>query len=103
MRIAVAERAARTETGLAKRSWYRNDTSMKSIHVRDIEERTLRGLKRLAKTHHRSLQGELHVIIERAARMAPLEETEDTLPLVTVNRGGKASWRREEMYGPSGR
>ena len=41
---------------------------MTSIHIRDVAPETLQALKGLARSHHRSLQGELHTILERAAR-----------------------------------
>ena len=64
---------------------------------------TLVNLKRLAESHHRSLQGELHVILDRAARMAPPARSGNSLNLVTVESGGGTTWRREEMYGTEGR
>ena len=75
---------------------------MSSVHIRNLAPETLAGLKRLARTHRRSLQGELHTILERAARMAPAAEG-DGLHLVTVRVGDSRSWRREEIYGPDGR
>ena len=39
---------------------------MKSLHIRDVDPNILAALKRLAKSHRRSLQGELHTILERA-------------------------------------
>ena len=76
---------------------------MKSIHIRNIETETIGQLKRLARSNHRSLQGELHAILERAAQMAPQVEALDDLPLVTVNTGGVSTWRREEIYGATAR
>ena len=76
---------------------------MKAIHIRDVEPVTLAGLKRLARSHHRSLQGELHVILEQAARLAPAEAGPPALSLVTVATGKRGSWRREEIYDDQGR
>lgn len=76
---------------------------MSSVHIRDISPRTLSSLKRLARSHHRSLQGELHAILERAARMAPPEAAERSLDIVTVKVGGEHSWTRDEIYGSGGR
>ena len=72
---------------------------MSSIHIRDVAPETLQALKRLARIHHRSLQGELHTILERVARMAPPDETVRTLSLVTVKTGHTTSWSRDEIYG----
>ena len=76
---------------------------MKSIHIRNVPPRTLEALKRLAQSHRRSLQGELHVILERAARQAPPEEAAAKLDLVTVRTGGVGTWNRSEIYGDNGR
>ncbi len=76
---------------------------MSAVHIRDIPAETLVALKRLARMHHRSLQGELRAILERAARMAPVEEDAPKLSLVTVRVGGSGSWRRKDIYGPDGR
>lgn len=72
---------------------------MKSLHIRDVPEETVRRLKRLARLHHRSLQGELQAILERAARLAPLSEESSELDLNTVDTGGTSTWSREEIYG----
>jgi hypothetical protein len=76
---------------------------MKSIHIKSVDPKTLERLKRLARSHHRSLQGELHVILERAARLAPPDDREIDLQLVTVDVGGDRTWNREEIYGADGR
>ena len=76
---------------------------MTSIHIREVEPTTLAALKRLARIHHRSLQGELRAILHRAARLAPPDDDTRTLDLVTVNTGLATSWNRDEIYGPEGR
>lgn len=76
---------------------------MKSIHIRDVPPETLDRLKRLARMHHRSLQGELHSILERAARLAPLAEEADRFDLLTVETGATSGWTREDLYGADGR
>ena len=76
---------------------------MSSIHIRDVHPATLDALKRLARSHHRSLQGELRVILDRAALLAPPDENARTLDLVTVSTGHDTSWNRDEIYGPEGR
>jgi len=76
---------------------------MKSVHIRDIAPGTLEALKRLARSNHRSLQGELHDVLEKAARRAPPNEADEDLDLVTVNTGRSTKWNREEMYGDSAR
>ncbi len=75
---------------------------MKSIHIRAVPPNTLAALKRLARSHHRSLQGELLSILDRAARRAP-PENEEELPLITVETGATSIWPREELYDNQGR
>ena len=76
---------------------------MKSVHIRGIEAATLAALKRLARCHRRSLQGELHAILERAARTAPPGE-EAGLDWITVKTGGPSpTWSRSEIYDDRGR
>lgn len=76
---------------------------MSSIHIREIDSDTLHALKRLARSHHRSLQGELHAILERAAKLAPPDEAARRLDLVTVKTSHTTSWSRDEIYGDDGR
>lgn len=77
--------------------WYRYDTIVKSIHIRNIRPETLEALKRLAAAHHRSLQGELMVILERAARLAPPTPWQP-LELNFAESGRKRSMSRDELY-----
>lgn len=76
---------------------------MSSIHIRDVQPATVDALKRLARSHHRSLQGELRAILDHAAQLAPPEEDARVLDLVTARTGHAASWNRDEIYGPEGR
>ena len=76
---------------------------MKSILIRDIDPEILTALKRLARNHHRSLQGELHAILEKEAKMAATQAGDNELDLVTVRTKGKSTWSREELYGNQGR
>ncbi len=76
---------------------------MSSIHIRNIDEQILSSLKRIAKSHHRSLQGELHFILERASELDHYENMNDELNLITVNLGLKNSWRREDIYDADGK
>ena len=76
---------------------------MKSIHIRLVHPDTLAALKRLARRHHRSLQGELLTILDQAARQAPPEHEEDELSLITVETGATSTWPRDELYDDQGR
>ena len=75
---------------------------MKSILIRDLPEQTLENLKRLAKYHHRSLQGELHFILEDASERAPRHNS-GSLRIKTVNTRNQGTWSREEIYGDEAR
>lgn len=85
------------------RKRYHYDSDVSSILVREVPPETLRALKRLAKSHRRSLQGELHTILARAARTAPSESEGRKPNLVTVRVGRSTSWDRDEIYGSEGR
>lgn len=77
---------------------------MKSLHIRDVPEETLAGLKRRAQRHRRSLQKEVQVLLEEAARMQPAEnEAAECLKLKRVRTGGTGTWSREDVYGDNGR
>ncbi len=76
---------------------------MHSILIRNVPPTTLRALKRLARSHHRSLQGELRMILEKAAALSPADDNAQPLELVTVKTKGPTSWSREEIYGDDGR
>ena len=89
--------------GLDSKKRYHYNTSMKSVHIRNIDTGIIERLKRLASSHNRSLQGELRAILTKAARMAPPDDDEDNLELITVNSGVESSWNREEIYGNRGR
>ena len=75
---------------------------MKSIHIRNVDSAILDALKRLAAINHRSLQGELHYILENAAKKVPRTQ-EAEMRLVTVNTGIGSTFRREEIYDADGR
>lgn len=77
--------------------------TMKSINIRNIDPEVLTAIKRLARSHHRSLQSELRAILEREARLAPNEATEQPLQLHTVRTGNTGTWTRDEIYGDEGR
>lgn len=77
---------------------------MKSVHIRNVDPGTLAALKRLAKSHRRSLQAELRVILERAARSAPGPDVDEGPDLITVETGRRSSrWSRAEIYDDHGR
>jgi len=71
---------------------------MPAVHIRDVPEEDLRALKRRAKENHRSLQGELRLILRRAAAQGS-ESAADRLELITVESAPNADWSRAAIYG----
>jgi plasmid stability protein len=76
---------------------------MKSILIRNVNPETMSRLKRLARAHHRSLQGELHAILERAATQAPPAQARLPLALTLVDTGHAEPFTREGAYDDQGR
>ena len=70
---------------------------MKSLHIRDVPEQTIERLKRRARRHHRSLQGELQFLLEEAAKQAASGESSE-FSLYTVRTRGDQDWSREGLY-----
>ncbi len=71
---------------------------MKSLHIRDVDERVLARIRTLARLHHRSVQGEVRAILEEAAKRAPADEGSEPLALFTVHTGRETSLSRREYY-----
>ena len=74
-----------------------------SLSVKSVPEHVAERLRRRAARNHRSLQGELHEIVERAAEHAPPAAEEPRFEIITVDTGGTSSWSREDLYGDNGR
>jgi plasmid stability protein len=74
---------------------------MRAIHIRNVPEATLAALKRRAARHRRSLQMELHEILEQAARdepPAPLPPIEGALRMAREVPASDDMWSREDIY-----
>ena len=69
---------------------------MKSILLRGVSDEMMERLKARARQHHRSLQGELHAVLE-AALNTPTSSGGD-FPLKTVRTSNSSRWSREEIY-----
>lgn len=85
---------------------YHNSTGMKSIHIRQVDEEVLDGLKRRARLHRRSLQKEIEALLEDAARMIPRDKEDASLAssLHIVASGKRTTdWSREDLYADDGR
>ena len=76
---------------------------MPGIHIRDLPQETVQALKRRAKAHHRSVQGEVSAILARAARAAPPDGGHPPIRLNQVEIGNKRGWSRGEIYDDDGR
>ncbi len=76
---------------------------MPGIHVRDLPEATVQALKRRARSHHRSVQGEVRAILTEAARASPPDGGYAPILLTHVDIGGEQAWTREDIYDNDGR
>lgn len=72
-------------------------SNMKSLHIRDVPEQTIERLKQRASRHHRSLQGELQVLLDEAAKQAVFGDSSE-FSLHTVKTQGNQDWSREGLY-----
>ena len=76
---------------------------MAVVHVRDVPDEVLAALKRSARLHQRSLQGEVLHLLSQAARQAPpAEALPPILSLLRLAHGVPASddtCSREDIYG----
>ena len=80
---------------------------MKAMHIRQLDDETVEGLKRRARRHRRSLQKEVETLLNDAARMVP-RDGDPSAPVLaglhTVATGRRrGSESREEIYGDDGR
>lgn len=76
---------------------------MGAVHVRDIPTGVLEVLKRRAKRHQRSLQGELRHILTTVAQEEPSPDPSPPLKLHFSEARPQTTWSREEIYGDDGR
>ena len=80
---------------------------MKSLHIRNLDDEVLFGLKKRAQRHHRSVQKEVEVLLRDAAEMIRFDPDSGGSPLQKLNvvetSREENSWSREEMYGHEGR
>lgn len=71
---------------------------MQAIHIRDVPDHIVAALKRSARAHHRSLQGEVLATLAEAALRAPPAEAPPTLNLALSDATPGEPWSREELY-----
>lgn len=71
--------------------------------MRELTDETMRALKRRARAHHRSVQGEVRAILADAARASPPEGGYPPIRLLQVEVGGDQRWARDDIYDDDGR
>ena len=71
---------------------------MQAIHIRGVSDQVVAALKRRARAHHRSLQGEVLVALEEAALRAPPAEPPPPLRLALSDAPAQGTWSRDETY-----
>ncbi len=71
---------------------------MQAIHIREVPDHVVAALKRRARAHHRSLQGELLATLEEAALRAPPETAPPALDLCLSDVSVAHTWSREDSY-----
>jgi len=76
---------------------------MPAIHVRNVPESTISGLRERADRHGRSMQQEVLEILQTAAAEPASVQAPSPIELVTADTSANATWRREEIYGDEGR
>jgi plasmid stability protein len=80
---------------------------MKSLHIRNLDDDIVLGLKVRAERHHRSVQKEVEVLLRDAARMMNRSDEQTKSPLQDlhiVKTGHEDSmWSRDTIYGVDGR
>ena len=76
---------------------------MTAIHVRNVPEPVVTALRERAARHGRSMQQEVHNILEAAATAPPSLETPQPIRLTTVRTASTSTWDREGIFGSAGR
>lgn len=76
---------------------------MASIQIQNVQPAVLEALKRLAKSHNRSLQDELVAILEDAASTAPSPDPGSPEWITVRTKKCDVSHSRRDMYDDNGR
>ncbi len=80
---------------------------MKSLHIRNLDDSVIKGLKRRARRHHRPLQKEVAKLLSDAATMIPPDARVDDSPLsklyLVSSDCNDSTWSRSEIYNNDGR
>jgi plasmid stability protein len=103
--VGVVQDAGRRRlaTGIASILLVLASRLMPAVHVRDVPPDVLAALKRRARRHHRSLQGELREVLSIVALEERVTERLPPLALRFSSASPSTSWGREEIYGDDGR
>jgi plasmid stability protein len=76
---------------------------MAAVHIRNVPESVVTALRERAARHGQSMQQEIRQILEAAASAPAPRQARAAVGLTTVRTAGASSWRREEIYGDTGR
>ncbi len=76
---------------------------MKALHIRDVDALVIQRIGMLARLHRRSMQAELRVILEDAARKALAMGVDDDDSLVMVAAEMSSAYGREDIYADDAR
>lgn len=80
---------------------------MKSLHIRNLDDAVIEGLKRRARRHHRPLQKEVAKLLSDAATMIPPDARIDDSPLsklyLVSSKQNEGTWSRSDIYDTDGR
>jgi plasmid stability protein len=72
---------------------------MPAIHVRDVDDAVIEGLKARAARNHRSLQGEIRAILEDVVRASSARRgRQRALRIKTVRIGAPVKYSRDVIY-----
>ncbi|MGH9067714.1 MAG: FitA-like ribbon-helix-helix domain-containing protein [Acidimicrobiales bacterium] len=76
---------------------------MTAVHVRNVSEQTLAGLRERAARHGHSMQQEIVAVLDQAASEQGPGQVRAPVRLATVNTSTETTWSRGEIYGETGR
>jgi plasmid stability protein len=76
---------------------------MPALHVRNVDDAVIDALKKRARRHNRSLEGELREILTRAAFSAERRTGGSQIRIKTVSVPSDSTYGREDLYAEEGR
>jgi plasmid stability protein len=76
---------------------------MKALHIRDVDALVIQRIGMLARLHRRSMQAELRVILEEAAKRAEAMTDVDDDGLILVSAEPLSRYGRKDIYADDAR